>query len=70
MDTSGYNWLKFSMDEDEQLGLVKAGARTALDFLERFDWGGYKRLLTALAAAQQPPPATPVGDGDKPAAQG
>lgn len=53
VDTKGYSWLKFSMDQTEQLGLIKAGAEAACAFLEGFDWEGYKRVREQLAEANQ-----------------
>lgn len=53
VDTRGYSWLKFSMSDKEQLGLIKAGAEAACAFLEDFDWKNYKRFREQLAEADR-----------------
>ncbi|MBA1145475.1 patatin-like phospholipase family protein [Ectothiorhodospiraceae bacterium WFHF3C12] len=53
VDTKGYNWLRFSMDEEEQLGLIKLGASAARDFLKSFDWAAYKRVRQSMAEADR-----------------
>jgi len=67
VDTSGYNWLKFSISQEEQTGLIRAGARTALDFLEAFDWEKYKSFRTAMAVAEQREMGT-IGESVQPPA--
>jgi len=42
--TTGHNWLNFYMSDDEILCLFKNGMNAAYDFLENFDWSGYKEI--------------------------
>jgi NTE family protein len=44
IDTDGHNWLNFDITDEEKLDLFKRGVRAAADFLEKFDWEGYKEL--------------------------
>jgi NTE family protein len=57
VDTSGFNWLDFEMEDGEKITLFIRGARAASAFLEGFDWGKYKIIRTesarAYLAAQQ-----------------
>lgn len=73
VDTRDYSWLKFSMNEKEQLGLIKAGAETACAFLEGFDWERYKHIRERLAEADRMSQKLRSGNagggrGDRPAA--
>jgi hypothetical protein len=38
------------MSEKDKAGLFKEGARNAVEFLEGFDWKGYKILREKLSA--------------------
>ncbi len=40
----GYNWLDFNMPESEKNRLFLQGARYGIEFLETFDWEGYKKI--------------------------
>lgn len=42
VDTSGFNSLNFSMSEDEKIKLFAIGAKSAIEFLKKFDWEKYK----------------------------
>jgi NTE family protein len=48
IDTDGHNWLNFDITDEEKLDLFKRGVRAAADFLEKFDWEGYKELRGTL----------------------
>ncbi len=37
-----FHWLNFNMTSDEQIALFVLGAEKAIEFLEQFDWEGYK----------------------------
>ncbi len=39
-----FNWLDFNMTEQEQVNLFNLGAKKALEFLQDFDWEGYKKI--------------------------
>lgn len=45
---SKYNWLDFSMKDDKKLSLFLLGATKAIEFLETFDWEGYKAIRKKL----------------------
>ncbi len=44
-----FNWLDFSMPVDRQVELFLAGARKAVDFLEKFDWEEYRELRRRMS---------------------
>jgi NTE family protein len=44
VDTATHNWLDFGLKEDAQVDLFIRGARTACEFLTRFDWEEYKKI--------------------------
>ncbi len=44
INTDGHNWLNFSMSEDAKVDLFIRGARTAAEFLNRFNWDDYKKI--------------------------
>ena len=48
--TTGHNWLNFNMSDAEKLALFKNGMNTAYEFLEKFDWEGYKKVRSELLA--------------------
>ncbi|MBZ0092590.1 MAG: patatin-like phospholipase family protein [Sulfuricellaceae bacterium] len=48
----GYNWLDFNMSDEHKAGLFKEGASRAAEFLEGFDWAGYKAIRAKLAEAR------------------
>lgn len=39
-----FNWLDFNMSEEDQIKLFNLGARKAVEFLEGFDWEGYREI--------------------------
>jgi NTE family protein len=45
---SSYNWLDFNMPDDKKKTLFLLGATKAIDFLEKFDWEGYKEIRKKL----------------------
>jgi NTE family protein len=49
---SKYNWLDFSMDNGKKLTLFLLGAAKAIEFLEKFDWEGYKEIRKKLLESQ------------------
>ena len=49
---SQYNWLDFSMKDDEKLSLFLLGATKAVEFLEKFDWPAYKEIRRKLLESQ------------------
>ncbi|OFX16711.1 MAG: hypothetical protein A2033_12870 [Bacteroidetes bacterium GWA2_31_9] len=46
IDTGSHNWLDFGLTEDAKVDLFIRGARTAAEFLNRFDWIKYKQIRT------------------------
>ena len=52
IDTADHNWLNFHLPQEHKRDLFKRGARAALEFLQRFDWQGYKKIREDLARAQ------------------
>lgn len=48
-----YNWLDFSMNDDTKAGLFREGAEKAIEFLQRFDWQGYKAYRQQQNAARR-----------------
>jgi len=44
IDTGDHGWLDFDMREEDKVDLFVRGARSAADFLRRFDWAGYKQI--------------------------
>lgn len=45
----GYNWLDFNMSDENKRGLFVEGALKALEFLDKFDWAGYKKLREKIS---------------------
>jgi NTE family protein len=39
-----FNWLNFNMTKEEQIELFTLGAVKAIEFLDCFDWDGYKKI--------------------------
>ena len=39
-----FNWLDFDMDDGKKISLFNHGMRKAVEFLEKFEWEGYKKL--------------------------
>ena len=39
-----FNWPNFNMKIAEKVHLFNLGAAKAIEFLERFDWEGYKKI--------------------------
>ncbi len=52
IDTGRISWLDFDMPKADKIELFKRGARTAVEFLEGFDWADYKRVRRLLLKAQ------------------
>jgi NTE family protein len=48
---SKYNWLDFNMPDDKKKSLFLLGATKAIEFLETFDWTGYKEIRRKLLEA-------------------
>lgn len=48
-----YNWLDFSMSNETKAGLFREGAERAIEFLQGFDWEGYKAFRQRQHAARQ-----------------
>jgi NTE family protein len=44
-----FNWLDFEISRAEQVRMFAHGATEAIEFLERFDWEGYKDIRAKLA---------------------
>jgi NTE family protein len=44
-----YNWLDFNMSDKDKAGLFREGALAAFEFLNRFDWEGYKKMRSQMA---------------------
>lgn len=59
VETDGFNWLDFQLDDHEKLGLFARGVQAAARFLDGdparglkgFDWGSYKKLRATLRDA-------------------
>jgi NTE family protein len=49
---SKYNWLDFNMKDENKKSLFLLGATKAIEFLEKFDWEGYKEIRKKLLEAQ------------------
>ena len=43
-----FNWLNFFMEDKKKVDLFNLGAEKAIEFLEDFDWEGYKELRASL----------------------
>lgn len=43
-----FHWLNFNMSDQEKRELFLAGAKGAMDFLEKFDWQAYKEVRKSL----------------------
>ena len=55
IDVDGYNWLDFALTDETKLQLFEKGAEAAADFLEEFDWRGYKtRIRSGLLQSMKP----------------
>ncbi|MFD2999338.1 patatin-like phospholipase family protein [Pontibacter toksunensis] len=48
LDTDHFDWLDFSMPDEEKLRLFEVGVRGAANFLIKFDWKKYKDLRSAM----------------------
>ncbi len=48
IDVRGYNWLNFSIKDQEKIGLFIKGAEAARDFLLKFNWVEYKNERAQL----------------------
>jgi len=49
LDTDGeFNWLDFNLSDEKKMLLFERGASGAIDFLEKFEWEGYKKLREKL----------------------
>jgi NTE family protein len=52
IDVKNYNWLNFSIPDNEKLDLFKQGALAASEFLKKFNWKKYKELRKSLITKQ------------------
>ncbi len=50
IDTGSHNWLDFGLKDDAKVDLFIRGARSAADFLNRFDWFKYKAIRAEKSA--------------------
>ena len=49
LDTNNeFNWLDFNMSDENKLRLFERGASGAINFLESFDWQGYKSIRSKM----------------------
>jgi NTE family protein len=48
-----FNWLNFNMTKDKQVELFALGARKASEFIQSFDWTGYKDVRLKLEQASK-----------------
>lgn len=48
-----FNWLNFGMSKERQNQLFLLGAKRGIEFLEGFDWEGYKTIRRDLLSQQQ-----------------
>lgn len=44
IDVGDHNWLNFSISNEDKVDLFIRGAKAAADFLNKFDWEGYKEI--------------------------
>jgi NTE family protein len=44
-----FNWLDFEISRPEQVRMFLHGAREAIQFLDTFDWEGYKDIRAKLS---------------------
>jgi NTE family protein len=44
-----FNWLDFEISRQEQVRMFLHGAREAIQFLDKFDWEGYKNIRAQLS---------------------
>jgi NTE family protein len=44
IETDGFSWIDFSLDEADKQELFARGAQAAAEFLRKFDWEEYKQL--------------------------
>lgn len=51
IDTGDHNWLDFTMADDHKIDLFARGARSAAEFLCRFNWEKYKTIRKGIAEA-------------------
>ena len=61
IDTADQDWLNFELPDEKKRELFKRGATAALDFLEHFDWHGYKEIREGVARAQAASDAVKLG---------
>lgn len=54
IDTGGYDWLDFSLRDNDKVDLFRRGAEAALAFLRKFDWNRYKIVRAGLTQAHAP----------------
>ncbi|WP_162053223.1 patatin-like phospholipase family protein [Pontibacter pamirensis] len=52
LDTDHFDWLDFSMPDEEKLRLFETGVRGAANFLIKFDWEKYKELRYTMVTVK------------------
>lgn len=52
IDIGNHNWLNFNISDKAKLDLFVRGAKTAAQFLKKFDWEKYKALRESLIASK------------------
>lgn len=53
IDTADHDWLNFEMKPNDQIDLFVRGAQAAYDFLNGFDWQGYKTIRAHMVGAYE-----------------
>jgi NTE family protein len=49
IDVGQINWLDFDVEDDVKVELFQRGAQKAKEFLEKFDWEGYKKIRKTIS---------------------
>ncbi|MFK8005262.1 MAG: patatin-like phospholipase family protein [Saprospiraceae bacterium] len=55
VDIQDQNWLDFNISDEKKLDLFIAGAKEAKDFLQKFDWEGYKKIRKTIKKTDYSP---------------
>jgi NTE family protein len=55
IDIQDQNWLDFNISDEKKLELFIAGAKEAKDFLQNFDWEGYKKIRKTIKKTDYSP---------------
>lgn len=53
VNVGNHNWLNFSMSDEEKIDLFIGGAKSAVEFLIKFDWEGYKKIRENMIITQR-----------------